>query len=340
MSTESKKLLSVFRQYDDNGDGVIDAFELAEVLGHLDSKWSSEERVNLLFDALDSDDNGCIEMDEFVEWVFGHNMEANDIMATRPAMALRLNGFGLRSYQELAEALEPLGDFRQLHHVKGNAKESLVIYNSEDDARKVFEALGGTYDAEQAAAGELRVRCKSDSPLFKGSEAHFDVDQVICLTPKVYSSPGEKQTCPASFIEELSAFITQHEASFGDDYSKWVTNVGCMRGSDQNLPHVAKQLRLISLNVEIKDGQKENAAMWRRTMRLLAKGELEFQDPTKISDILQELAGFMGAVRRPPSPAKERATKKAKDMGVDDPWAAIGRGGRNNSALSAFAASF
>mmetsp|Transcript_15537 Transcript_15537/g.28861 ORF Transcript_15537/g.28861 Transcript_15537/m.28861 type:complete len:342 (+) Transcript_15537:51-1076(+) len=338
-SSEAKKLLSMFKQYDQDGDGVIDGYELAEVMTELDAKWSGD-RISELFAALDSDEDGKIEMDEFVDWVFGYNAEAVKVMSEKPLMVLRLNGFGLRTAAQLTEALEPIAPIEQLHHVKGNSKESLVVYASEESARKAFEAVGGVYDEEQAKGGILKIRIKPGSPLSMPGEAALDLDEVVSLTPKTFSEMGNPQCVPnfASTIHpEMKAFVDKNKVNFGDKYDAWEEKARLLGNDGHTVKLVAKLMRSMSLNLLIQPEQRESVAMWRRTMRLLARGKLEFQDPSKMSDMLQELDSFVQAeALRPVSPAKVRATKKARDMGLDDPWTMVSHS-RPNTALAVLA---
>lgn len=56
-----------FRRWDRNGDGVISRAELGHVLGGLGMQ---EEEIDMIFRAADVKENGVIEYDEFVEWLY------------------------------------------------------------------------------------------------------------------------------------------------------------------------------------------------------------------------------------------------------------------------------
>ncbi|MDX1481806.1 MAG: EF-hand domain-containing protein [Woeseiaceae bacterium] len=61
------KLRSVFRQFDANGDGLINESEFNEMLVRLG--WvSTVEVLSLEFSAIDGNDDGKVEYREFADW--------------------------------------------------------------------------------------------------------------------------------------------------------------------------------------------------------------------------------------------------------------------------------
>lgn len=60
-----------FRELDLNGDGVVDKEELGHVLKHLDSAAWSDRMVTELLETVDTNKDGLIQLDEFLEWIFG-----------------------------------------------------------------------------------------------------------------------------------------------------------------------------------------------------------------------------------------------------------------------------
>lgn len=68
--TKQERVLEAFRQVDQNGDGTIEAADMRRVLAALDPDTWTLEKVNRLFDAMDADRDGRINLQEFVNWVF------------------------------------------------------------------------------------------------------------------------------------------------------------------------------------------------------------------------------------------------------------------------------
>mmetsp|Transcript_120946 Transcript_120946/g.342140 ORF Transcript_120946/g.342140 Transcript_120946/m.342140 type:complete len:368 (-) Transcript_120946:113-1216(-) len=71
-------VLTLFHDFDNNGDGVIQREELVAVLGRLGDDWT-EDRVNELLVAADLNRDGKIQFEEFITWVFGEGEEATAV---------------------------------------------------------------------------------------------------------------------------------------------------------------------------------------------------------------------------------------------------------------------
>jgi len=67
---KQEKVLEAFWQFDKNGDGLFEPSEMRRVLTALDPTGWSLERVDHVFDAIDSDHDGRVSIEEFVNWVF------------------------------------------------------------------------------------------------------------------------------------------------------------------------------------------------------------------------------------------------------------------------------
>eukprot|EP00746_Dinoflagellata_sp_MGD_P165827 gnl/MRDRNA2_/MRDRNA2_95329_c0_seq1.p1 gnl/MRDRNA2_/MRDRNA2_95329_c0~~gnl/MRDRNA2_/MRDRNA2_95329_c0_seq1.p1 ORF type:complete len:151 (+),score=44.97 gnl/MRDRNA2_/MRDRNA2_95329_c0_seq1:80-532(+) len=61
---------ALFLQWDKNSDGQIDKSELRHVFKELDADMSDPE-IDAMFDAADKDSSGTIDINEFVEWIYG-----------------------------------------------------------------------------------------------------------------------------------------------------------------------------------------------------------------------------------------------------------------------------
>jgi len=64
------KVVSVFRRFDSNGDGVISLVEMQAVLKALDSDFWTAERVERLFERADAKRDGTLDTEEFINWLF------------------------------------------------------------------------------------------------------------------------------------------------------------------------------------------------------------------------------------------------------------------------------
>jgi Ca2+-binding EF-hand superfamily protein len=69
LATNKDVIRAVFRIWDANGDGMISAKELRTVLKTALPQFS-DRQVNILLGVLDHDEDGCIEYDEFVDFLF------------------------------------------------------------------------------------------------------------------------------------------------------------------------------------------------------------------------------------------------------------------------------
>lgn len=67
---KQEKVLEAFRQFDENGDGLFELSEMRRVLAALDPAVWSLERVDCLFNAIDANRDGKVNIEEFVNWVF------------------------------------------------------------------------------------------------------------------------------------------------------------------------------------------------------------------------------------------------------------------------------
>lgn len=65
----SDAVKAIFRMCDRNGDGLVQRGELEGALRQL-GRWSNDE-FDVLFSRADSNGNGVLEYDEFVDWIFG-----------------------------------------------------------------------------------------------------------------------------------------------------------------------------------------------------------------------------------------------------------------------------
>jgi len=83
-------VVKMFRQFDVNGDGVIDRNELGHVLTSTEKSWSPD-RLDRLFRVVDMNQDGFIDYEEFLIWVFATpKVTTRDLRSFRDA-AMRLS---------------------------------------------------------------------------------------------------------------------------------------------------------------------------------------------------------------------------------------------------------
>lgn len=72
------EVMHQFRQIDRNGDGLIDAEELAEVLRNLDSSTWDDARIRkLIIKGADMNEDDRLDYEEFLQWIFGSREHAS-----------------------------------------------------------------------------------------------------------------------------------------------------------------------------------------------------------------------------------------------------------------------
>lgn len=70
-SATQRMIVDTFRTFDANGDGIITRCELASVLQLLDQGKYDEKTVDIVLGAADTNGDGRINYEEFVQWVMG-----------------------------------------------------------------------------------------------------------------------------------------------------------------------------------------------------------------------------------------------------------------------------
>uniref|UniRef100_A0A7S4PS37 Calmodulin n=1 Tax=Alexandrium monilatum TaxID=311494 RepID=A0A7S4PS37_9DINO len=75
LSSAYAESLKAFKQFDENGDGVITRDELSKVFMTIDPAHWTERRLQLLMDAADTNHDGHIHYEEFVRWLMAENSE-------------------------------------------------------------------------------------------------------------------------------------------------------------------------------------------------------------------------------------------------------------------------
>lgn len=327
MAQDPEAIMKQFKHYDQSGDGVIDQKELENVLTSLDSHHWTGDRVARLFEAIDVDNDGTIEVEEFVEWICGANMKSAHIFSEKPLTVFRMDGFSEWKCSEIKEVLEKFGKISMIHHVPGYTNRTLVLFVDEDDAVKAFEAHGGVIDETVLEQdGEFKTTVSPGQPLYDKSQV-----KTIFFTPKSPQISDNNQNVPAEFGNAFMTMVESFKTNLGENYKQWrsksrsMTNVSNREG--------AKQLRLLSMLVKPRDESHEDAIMWRKTMRSVAKGEFSLRDSSTMMDFIRQWESFVDAGVAPVEAAPVK--KRNKNMTSDDPWGHVsGLKSRDNSAMN------
>lgn len=74
----AEQTAEIFKRFDLNGNGKISRLELDTVFTRLDPVQWTKRRLDLLWDQVDVDKNGSIEIDEFSRWLFGRSGDERD----------------------------------------------------------------------------------------------------------------------------------------------------------------------------------------------------------------------------------------------------------------------
>merc|ERR1712187_600914 len=63
------KILSLFKSWDQDGDGMISIEELAQVFADLGEE-ITEDHIRVIFPAADKDNDGKLNYEEFIAWIY------------------------------------------------------------------------------------------------------------------------------------------------------------------------------------------------------------------------------------------------------------------------------
>lgn len=105
-----RELEHVFRKFDANGDGKISAAELGAIMSSL-GQATSDEELDKMMKEIDSDGDGFVDFDEFVE-LNTKGVDSEEIMTNlKDAFSVYdIDGNGSITAEELFEVLKSLGD--------------------------------------------------------------------------------------------------------------------------------------------------------------------------------------------------------------------------------------
>ncbi|KAI4357551.1 hypothetical protein L6164_001491 [Bauhinia variegata] len=104
------ELEQVFKKFDVNGDGKISASELGSIMASLGEPTSEEELIGII-KGVDSDGDGCINLDEFIE-LHTKDVDSNEVMENlKDAFSVfDIDGNGSITAEELQKVMKNLGD--------------------------------------------------------------------------------------------------------------------------------------------------------------------------------------------------------------------------------------
>lgn len=294
---DRRTILHLFHVADSNGDGSISKDELRDVFRKLDASWTRPGRMESLFSAIDTNGDERIDLIEFVEWMKGQNVKVNQLIDDMSFDTLRLFGCTELSRQEIMDALQPFGTVKHLHHVQGITVETLVIYSSQAEAKAAFVGFSGSDETAQAAYQEApatRTGHRIGGTLKGCERLCFSADSpgTVHLTSSAASTSNVEST-PGNFFGELKAAVDRiHFAGSGGDCS-WRNRAAHAYRCAATIPQAAAILRGLSLAIpNLRPGCEVELEKWQRTMRGMAKGQIDFMSPARISDALKELLSF------------------------------------------------
>lgn len=312
MAQDPQAIMRQFKHYDKSGDGVIDASELENVLMSLDNHHWTSDRVKRLFEAIDVDGDGTIEVQEFVEWICGANMRSAHISTEKPLTMFRMEGFSGWTAAEIKRSVEKFGEVTMVHHVRGYTNRSLVLFADENDAIRAFESCGGEVDADVLARdGEFKTTIGPGSDIYDRSQT-----RTIYFTAKSPIASDSNQTVPDGFGSAFMTMVDNLKINLAENYKQW--RMKARQLSDATNREGAKQLRLMSMLVKPREDCHADAIMWRKTMRSVAKGEISLRDSTTMMDFIRQWESFVDAGVAPVEAVVPK--KNARNMTTDDPW--------------------
>jgi Ca2+-binding EF-hand superfamily protein len=146
--TTDEELYSVFKQFDIDGDGFIEEYELKQVMQNMGQSPAADE-IKSMFKAADVDGDGRISFEEFCKI-----SRANPLQLSLKAVfaELDLDGDGHLTTKELKQAFVRLG-----HDVDDN--EILqIIKDSDMNADSVITFDGNTHSYSQKYMLDFRIR--------------------------------------------------------------------------------------------------------------------------------------------------------------------------------------
>jgi hypothetical protein len=278
------------------------------LLKDLDPNWTRPGRVEKLFNAIDVDNSGTIDVAEFVEWTTGQNVHVNKLKDSMSFDVLRLTGCNELAPEEILDSLSQFGTITHIHHAENASFESIVVFASQAEAIAAFSAFFPS--AEEAEAELKRARDNPDDKLRLGGKLHGT--SKLCFAD---IAPGAVFLTSAACCKSGSLRIP---GSFCDEVQKAVTALGTQLEGDNSwrkrsaesyklntLPQAADMLRLLSLSIHdsfIEDNDDLNN--WRISMRAMVQGQLDLMDPERITDLVKELLTFCWNDGCPMSPKK------------------------------------
>eukprot|EP00448_Togula_jolla_P007799 CAMPEP_0170613840 /NCGR_PEP_ID=MMETSP0224-20130122/24484_1 /TAXON_ID=285029 /ORGANISM="Togula jolla, Strain CCCM 725" /LENGTH=293 /DNA_ID=CAMNT_0010939463 /DNA_START=14 /DNA_END=895 /DNA_ORIENTATION=+ len=285
---KARQVMEQFNRLDVNGDGTVSSAELATMLKKLDSAWT-EEKIDRLFAAVDTSSDGKLDVDEFVNWLFGCNVAANLIeeeeeaaSGERPQVVLRLKGFSACSSKDLQAVLSSFGPLKHVHHIQIDSPvpqaESMAIFAAESSALAAFAA-------QLPSEGAKEVELKEGTPL--ASMVGLSATAMISLT--ALRCEPDATTAPPEFLATVRSLVGSLK---GDESAGCVARVDKV-GSEISIADAAKLLRGLSMTMRLRPEAAEKVMCWRRTLRMIARGEVDLMDTNSIVGFVTELQSFL-----------------------------------------------
>merc|ERR1719188_24205 len=105
------EVMDQFQKFDQNGDGVVDRQELVRVLKHLDASVWTDAAIGQIMLVADTNRDGRIQLDEFIQWVFGSSDGAKGV-AARVEQQIGLCNLAME-HEDVDELREQVQGWRQ-----------------------------------------------------------------------------------------------------------------------------------------------------------------------------------------------------------------------------------
>mmetsp|Transcript_14099 Transcript_14099/g.38601 ORF Transcript_14099/g.38601 Transcript_14099/m.38601 type:complete len:172 (+) Transcript_14099:185-700(+) len=166
--SRAENVKAVFKQFDSNNDGVINASELKELFAVLGENMSDVE-VAALVKAFDKNGDGILNYDEFIEWVMLDELTTGCNLTDELAASCEIGGIG-----PFTLTVNKI--------TKGGTEQVTIDVSPHDNVGAVTEKLEPDFEADLRFHDEFDNLQKDLSLLDVGISQAMEVDlQISCM---------------------------------------------------------------------------------------------------------------------------------------------------------------